>query len=108
MNQMYVISKHNQMVLLKESSILYMLAVGAYTLFKTDNGDEHLVTKNLKTCFSKIINKDLFVRTHRSCFLNKSCNMTIEKAGPSKMVIVINNGDKLPVNDTFIRKIRKF
>lgn len=107
MENLYLISQHKRVILIREVSILYILAAGAYCIFGMDNGEEHMVSKNLKSCFSKIINKDIFVRAHRSCYLNRNHNVTIERISPSKMCVVMPTGVRLPVNEDFIKKIRQ-
>lgn len=90
-----VLSDYESMHLVRVDEIVWCVAEGSYTRFKLADGNEIMVSKNLKS-YEDILSADDFVRIHNSYLVNINHIKRFERSEGG--LVVMNNGGTLPVS----------
>jgi len=90
-----VLSDYESMHLVKVDEIVWCVAEGSYTRFKLFDGQEIMVSKNLKS-YEDILSGDDFVRIHNSYLVNINHIKRFERSEGG--LVIMNNGGTLPVS----------
>ena len=90
-----VLSDYESMHLVRVDEILWCVAEGSYTRFKLFDGQEIMVSKNLKS-YEDILSTDDFVRIHNSYLVNINHIKRFERSEGG--LVIMNNGGTLPVS----------
>ena len=93
--QKIVLSDHESMHLVKIEDITWCVAEGSYTRFKLLDGQEIMVSKNLKS-YEDILSDQDFVRIHNSYLVNINHIKRFERNEGG--VVIMENGGVLPVS----------
>ena len=90
-----VLSDYESMHLVRVDEIVWCVAEGSYTRFKLFDGQEIMVSKNLKS-YEEILSDDDFVRIHNSYLVNINHIKRFERSEGG--LVIMNNGGTLPVS----------
>lgn len=90
-----VLSDYESMHLVRVDDIVWCVAEGSYTRFKLFEGQEIMVSKNLKS-YEDILSDDDFVRIHNSYLVNINHIKRFERSEGG--LVIMNNGGTLPVS----------
>jgi len=90
-----VLSDYESMHLVRIDEIVWCVAEGSYTRFKLFEGNEIMVSKNLKS-YEDILSDDDFVRIHNSYLVNINHIKRFERSEGG--LVIMNNGGTLPVS----------
>jgi two-component system LytT family response regulator len=102
----FLISRGDRLILIEEDSILYMEADGAYTLFYMVNGLCYRTAKNLKHSFEKIVQKEQFIKTHRSYLVNIKHLNQLNKTDKTHWMVLLPTGNRIPVSLSHLKELK--
>lgn len=89
----------NQTILVAIEHIEYIEANGSYSIYHLSNGEQHILSKNMKFFEDNYMDNDQFVRIHKSYIINKDCVASINK--PKGESVTMNSGAKLKVTMSY-------
>lgn len=95
---------HDRLVLVDVADVQRMSAARDYTELRTADAD-HLVRLPISDLEPRL-DPQVFVRVHRSHIVNLGFIRHVDVEDPRKMVVVLANGDRVPVSRSGARRIR--
>lgn len=99
-----ILHKGNRKIVVKVSSIIYGEAYGDYTKVFTNEG-EFLSLRGISTLIEKL-NAEVFIRLHRSYFVNKHQLIEVKKTARYHYALLIG-GIQFKISETYLPEIKK-
>ncbi|MEJ5994550.1 LytTR family DNA-binding domain-containing protein [Pedobacter sp. Du54] len=103
--QKIALPQHNEIRYISINSIMRCEADNTYTYFYLNNGDKILISKPLKE-YADLLKPQGFLRSHQSHLVNPSFVKSWLKEDGG--VLLMNNGDKIPVSKANRERVKQF
>ncbi len=96
------LSLSNKILLVEPNDILYCKSDGSYTTVFMKNGEDHLVSKNIKH-IEELLPKDIFIRIHKSYIINLNEVEELIRQGSGE--VVLSNKKIIPISRSHRKEI---
>lgn len=104
-NQRVVIKLNNKIKIIPFHEIQYIAAEGDYVMLYTAEGN--FLKNKTMTFFESVLDKNQFVRTHRSYILNIQLVTRLEVYEKDSHLAILKTGAKIPVSKTGYTKLKE-